>query len=334
MKTRDIDEERFTYILITPAKNEADSLPELIRSVVSQNVQPIVWYIVDDGSDDNTPQIIHQATLEYPWIHSLRLDRNNPYDLDHVAFVYHQGFKYALDYCIRNGIEPKYIASSDADTIYPKDYFYELTTFLDNNSEFGIVSGKIIVKDKRGNIYEDGRIHIGESYAHGTGRVWRKKTFDETNGIPIVKGWDAVSNIIALSKGWGIEILAHVECYQLRGAGEKVNSWIGVFWKGKTVYYLNSNFLNVFGGILHLVLISRQKDCMIKSLAYICGYCSSLIRRDDKIENDVVRIYMGSYKRSIKNYWLILKQILVNPLTKRRGNDIKWRVEEYHQKKF
>ncbi len=330
MKTGDINDGRFAYILITPAKDEEDNLPELIQSVANLSVKPVVWCIVDDGSDDNTHQIIHQATLEYPWILSLRLDRNNVYDLDHVAFVYHQGFEHALDYCRKNGIEVKFIASSDADTIYPKDYFHQLITFLDNNSEFGIVSGKIIVKDKRGNIYEDNRIRIGDGHPYGTGRVWSREAFEGTNGCPLVKAWDSVSNIVALSKGWRIKMLADVECYQLRGIGEKVNSWAGSFTRGRTAYYLNHNFLGVFGSILNLMLISRQKDSMMKSLAYFYGYFLSFIRRDDKIENDHVRRYMGSYKRSLRNYWLVLKQILFNRSAKQYG----WEDDGCQQKKF
>ncbi len=325
MKTRDIaDDGKFAYVLITPAKNEEDSLPELIQSIVNQTVKPVVWYIVDDGSDDNTPQIIHQATLEYPWILSLRLDRKNPYDLEHVAFVYHQGFEHALDYVGRNGIEVKFIASSDADTIYPKDYFYKVISFLSNNSEFGIVSGKIILMDKRGNICKDNRFRIRDGQPYGTGRVWSREAFEGTNGCPIVKAWDTVSNIMALSKGWRIKILADVECYMLRGSGEKINSWAGYFTKGRMVYYLNSNFLNIFVSILNLMLISRQKDSMIKSLGFFSGYFLSFIMRDDKIENDDVRRYMGSYKRSIRNYWSVVKQNLFIQSTKQYG----WKVDE------
>lgn len=314
MRTQHIkdDDGRFVYILITPAKDEEDSLPELIQSIVNQDIKPVVWVIVDDGSDDKTPQIINQATSEYPWILSLKSGRNDPYDLRHVAFVYQQGFKHALNYCERNSIEFEFIASSDADTIYPKNYFSQLISFLHNNSEYGIISGKVLITDKKGNIVEENRIHIGDGDGHpyGTGRVWRKETFEETNGYPLVKAWDSVSNIMALLKGWKIKRLADVECYQIRGTGEKINSWNGYFTRGERAYYLNANFLNILGSIVNMVLISRQENSMIKSLAYFSGYFRSFIRRDDKIENDDVKRYMGSYKRSIRNYWLALKGIV------------------------
>ena len=312
MRTRYIkDNGRFAYILITPAKNEEDSLPELIRSIVNQNVKPVAWVIVDDGSGDKTPQIINKATSECPWIHSLKLDTKGAYDIgEHYAFVCRKGFIYALNYCEENNIEFEYIALSDADMRYPTDYFSQLITFLRNNSEYGIVSGKLLIKDGRGNIYEENKIHLGGGDPYGTGRVWRKETFKETNGYVLTKSPDGVSNITALLKGWKTKRLADIECYQTRETGEKISLWNGHFARGERAYYLNANFLSIVGSIVNMILISRQKNSMIKSLAYFSGYFRSFIRRDDKIENDDVKRYIGSYKRSIRNYWLALKGLV------------------------
>ena len=43
-----------TYVLITPARNEAQFIELTIRSVVSQTVKPLKWVIVSDGSTDGT----------------------------------------------------------------------------------------------------------------------------------------------------------------------------------------------------------------------------------------------------------------------------------------
>ena len=43
-----------TYVLITPARNEAQYIELTINSVVSQTLRPIKWVIVNDGSTDNT----------------------------------------------------------------------------------------------------------------------------------------------------------------------------------------------------------------------------------------------------------------------------------------
>src|SRR5215468_7439583 len=67
-------------LLITAARNEAQYIEKTIRSMVTQNVHPTKWVIVNDGSTDETPQIIDKYTLQYPWIERLdmpvRRERN------------------------------------------------------------------------------------------------------------------------------------------------------------------------------------------------------------------------------------------------------------------
>ena len=307
-----MDAKEFTYILVTPAKNEEDNLPELIQSMVKQNVKPVAWFIVDDGSDDGTYQIIRKATSEYSWIHNLKIETKSAYDIEeHYAFVCREGFKYALNYCEENNIGFEYIALSDADMMYPKNYFYQLLLFLSNNSDFGIVSGKILIMSQSGDIYKEGKTYIDIDQPRGSGRVWRKETFEQTNGYILAKSPDSVSNIMTLLKGWKIKQLAHVECYQLRDTGGKIDLWSAYFSRGKRSHYLGANPLSVLNVLIDLILIYRQKNSMTKSLAYFSGYFRSFIWREDQIENEEVKRYIGSYKRVIRNYWLVLKGLAV-----------------------
>ena len=50
-------------------------LPNLIQSIVNQTVLPCEWIIVDDGSTDNTSNIIKKASLKYRWIRYVRNEK-------------------------------------------------------------------------------------------------------------------------------------------------------------------------------------------------------------------------------------------------------------------
>ena len=52
-------------LIITPACNEERNLPLLIKSVVNQSFLPLEWIIVDDGSKDNTSNVIQKAAVKY-----------------------------------------------------------------------------------------------------------------------------------------------------------------------------------------------------------------------------------------------------------------------------
>ena len=50
--------------IFTPCYNRASLLPQLYASLVSQSSHNFEWVIVDDGSTDNSKQVIEQFILE------------------------------------------------------------------------------------------------------------------------------------------------------------------------------------------------------------------------------------------------------------------------------
>src|SRR3954463_1832152 len=62
-----------SYVLITPARNEASFIEKTIESVVHQTVLPLKWIIVDDGSTDNTAEIVRRYLPRYAWMELVRM---------------------------------------------------------------------------------------------------------------------------------------------------------------------------------------------------------------------------------------------------------------------
>lgn len=305
----------FSYILLTPCKNEEENLPGLIKSIANQVIKPKVWVIVDDCSNDTSANILEEAIKNYSWIHNLKLRKKSQYNLDeHYSKICNIGFCYAFKQAKKNNHSFEYIALSDADMIYPKDYFYQLIRFLQENEGYGIVSGNLLILDSKKGNYEIQQAIDEFKYPLGTGRVWRKKTFEETGGYLITKAPDTVSNIKAILKGWKITQLSDVKYYQTRETGGKENLWKGYLSRGERAYYLNENLLSVINTVICNFTISKQKYPFKKSLAYLCGYISSFIRRKDKIEDVEVKFYVGSYKNVLYRYKVYLKHFLKSVL--------------------
>ena len=62
-----------TYVLITPARNEAQLIEATISALVAQTVRPLKWVIVSDGSTDGTDEIVRGYLSANPWIELLRM---------------------------------------------------------------------------------------------------------------------------------------------------------------------------------------------------------------------------------------------------------------------
>jgi len=46
------------YVVISPCRDEAKYMRQTLDSVIAQSIRPARWIIVDDGSTDETPQIL------------------------------------------------------------------------------------------------------------------------------------------------------------------------------------------------------------------------------------------------------------------------------------
>ena len=61
------------YLVITPAHNEETLLPNLIDSLAAQVIKPKRWILIDDGSEDRTPDIVDEAASQISWIKACHL---------------------------------------------------------------------------------------------------------------------------------------------------------------------------------------------------------------------------------------------------------------------
>src|SRR5271169_2007500 len=61
------------YVVITPARNEAQFIELTLKSVTNQTALPRKWVIVSDGSTDGTDDIVKKYVARYPWIELVRM---------------------------------------------------------------------------------------------------------------------------------------------------------------------------------------------------------------------------------------------------------------------
>ena len=66
-------------MLLTAAKNEAaGTFERAIQSVLRQTWRPRAWFIVDDGSTDNTAILVGHHAAQHPFIHLVCQCRLDP----------------------------------------------------------------------------------------------------------------------------------------------------------------------------------------------------------------------------------------------------------------
>src|SRR6202021_397571 len=124
------------YVIVSPVKDESAYVERTIRSIVNQSLRPTRWIIVDDGSQDGTPEILNRYAKQYPWISVVRLERDaerKPGSAVIQAFM--AGYK-----TIEND-SFDFVVKLDCDLDIPSNHFEQLSGKFKAEPGLGIASG-------------------------------------------------------------------------------------------------------------------------------------------------------------------------------------------------
>jgi len=273
------------YILVTAAKNEGENLPKLIQAVAEQTIKPVLWVIADDGSTDNTPEIIKEAMEKHKWIQYIRLNsKSNVRDIGiHLSWVMMQVTKFATEYCKENGLDYEYIGNIDGDMIIERAFFEKLMKEFERDSELGIagsgtqnVKGNKIIQQKR-----------EEDEPSGGDMLIRRECFEDCGGIQLSCCWDSVLKAKARLRGWKTRRFEYVKAIETRIPGSE-NYWERGMHGGESAYHLNMHPLHVTIKSMKLLFFEKPH---YRGLAYMLGYIISFIKRKEKIADEEIQKY-------------------------------------------
>jgi hypothetical protein len=123
--------------VVIPAYNAAQYLPESIQSVLLQSWQDFEIIIVDDGSTDNTQEVV-EAFNSIKIRYVRQENSGGPSRPRNVGIHHARG---------------KYISLFDSDDLMSKNKLAEAVSFLERYSDLGLVFANFEVCNERGDIF-------------------------------------------------------------------------------------------------------------------------------------------------------------------------------------
>lgn len=185
---------RPAYVLVTPARNEAQFIESTIQAVVAQTVRPLRWAIVSDGSTDGTDEIVSRYAAEHDWIELVRMPERAERHFAGKVFAFNAGLERmrALPYEV--------IVSLDADITFDSDHFEFLLGKLAADPQLGLAGTPY--RDTTNEMY-DYRF-VSTDHVSGACQVFRRACFEEVGGYVPSRGGciDTIASLTARSKGW------------------------------------------------------------------------------------------------------------------------------------
>ncbi len=224
-----------TYIII-PAYNEAEFIGETLQSLISQSQPADKIVVVDDGSSDNTPEIVSEFIEKHPEISLI----NNVSEGKHlpgskVVKAFNLGFKTLDD-------DFDIVCKFDADLIFPKDYLEKISLHFKENTKIGMVGGFCEIQKNGEWILEN---LTGKDHIRGALKAYRKACFKDIGGLKPAMGWDTVDELLAQYHGWEIKTDENLRVKHLKPTGKNYNK-TSIYKQGEAFYSLRYGFVITF----------------------------------------------------------------------------------------
>jgi glycosyltransferase involved in cell wall biosynthesis len=204
------------YVVITPVRNEAPFIETTIHSMREQTVTPMEWIIVDDGSTDETADIVASYAVEHPWIKLVhRTDRGVRQRGKGVIEAFYAGQRTLTHH------DYNFIVKLDGDLSFEPTYFESLLSKFLARPNLGIAGGAVYER-------ADGKnwsLRPAKDHVRGPTKVYRRACFEAIGGLVPALGWDGVDEWKARAAGWEVESFLELKVLHYRLTGQ-ATGWL------------------------------------------------------------------------------------------------------------
>jgi biofilm PGA synthesis N-glycosyltransferase PgaC len=267
------------YAVITPVRNEAEFIEKTLRSMVQQIVRPTEWVVVDDGSTDETPDLVARYAAQHSWLRLVRrADRGTRQRGKGVVEAFYDGYEtLTSDY--------EFIVKLDGDLSFEPTYFESLLREFASNPKLGIAGG---------GVYErlDGEnwvLRAVTDHVRGPTKVYRRTCFEAIGGLVLALGWDGVDEWKARSLGWEVRSFLDLRVLHYRFTGSATGLLESRLEEGYGAHYM---------GYHPLFLIARgiqrmtNRPYVVGGVAMIVGYFIAPICGKEQLSDPSVIRYV------------------------------------------
>jgi len=290
-----------SYVLVTPARNEAAYIEKTIRSVIAQTVLPLKWVIVSDGSTDGTDEIVRKFASKHAWIELLTLPERAERNFAGKVAAFNAGQVRLA------GLDYDAIGNLDADVSFDEQYFSFLLQKLADDPKLGLVGTPYT--DPLNQPYDYRFVSI--EHVTGPCQLFRRECFEAIGGyMPVKRGAiDRIADIATRMRGWKTRTFTEKMYWHYRHTGTAQESLlVSMFRDGGKDYSVGTSPV---WQMCRTAYQMTKKPLFVGGLMLGFGYFWSLIRRVERpVSREFVEFCRQEQMRRLKA--LVSDRTLVN----------------------
>jgi poly-beta-1,6-N-acetyl-D-glucosamine synthase len=261
---------------------------QTLDSVISQSIRPAKWVIVDDGSTDDTPQILAEYQVKHHWIEVVtRSNRGKRSVGPGVIDAFYAGYETI------NPDDYDYLCKLDLDLRLPSHYFETLMDRMRANPGIATCSGKAYLEDKNGRLVFE---RHADDVSIGASKFYRVSCFKAIGGFVREIMWDGIDCHRCRMKGW---IACSWDEPELRfihlrpeGSSQK-NIYAGRVRHGYGQYFMGTGFLFMVASSIYRL---NRKPYVLGSLAMLWGWLKAALQGKPRYEDAAFRNFLRRYQ--------------------------------------
>jgi glycosyltransferase involved in cell wall biosynthesis len=293
-----------TYILITPARNEAAFIEKTIQSVAKQTIRPIRWVIVNDGSTDGTGRIIRHYAALHDWIDVVDMPERRDRSFAAKVHAFNAGYDKV------KALTHDVVGNLDGDVSFDEDFLSFLVGRFADDPMLGVAG--TIFREAGGYSSETDSFE-GQTHVSGQCQLFRRECFDAIGGyVPHRAGgidWIAVTT--ARMMGWKTRSFREKSFFHHRSLGTAERGRLAsAFSYGEKDYYLGGHPL---WELFRVAYRMSKRPYVLEGLAVGVGYLSASVRRIHRpVSPELMRFHRKEQIRKLRTILrsaLMLKQI-------------------------
>jgi glycosyltransferase involved in cell wall biosynthesis len=266
-------------VVVTPVKNEPKMLLSIAKQLVSQTLTPKLWIIVDDGSTDETKNVIIELERRYKFILGIHMKETEGYDeVFRYGRLVRTGFNYAAGMN-----EVRFLGVLDVDMEFGKNYYEEILNTFERVPKLGVASGLYYESDNASS-----KVNLKSSICGAT-MVFRKECLLNIEGYPTCPRPDTVALLKAVNRGWWIGVLSSTYEIHLK-ANRSLNKYLKI---GSASYMLGYHPLNA----LVSGPFEALKTFSLSPLGLTAGYILGALRASEIEDRETLTYFHESFLR-------------------------------------
>ncbi len=277
------------FVIVSPGRDEAEFLPRAIDSMVGQIVRPDLWIVVDDGSSDQSQEIVAAAAREFSWIRLVsRPDRGRRSVGPGVIEAFCRGLD-EVDIS-----EFDFVGKFDLDIILPDTYFSRLLEKFLDDPRLGSASGKAWFRGRMGEQVDE---VVSDDMSVGAAKFYRSQCFRDIGGLVHEVMWDGIDVHRARMLGWKVSSFRDLDLRfeHLRPMGSSQRGiLVGRTRHGYGQWFMGTSLAFIAASALFRLM---RWPWVVGSAAMLWGFGKAMLLGQRRYEDPEFRRFLRRYQR-------------------------------------